>query len=274
MSVKDYYQILGVDKGVNDAEVKKAYRELAQQWHPDKHQNDTKSEAEEKFKDISEAYSVLSDTEKRRNYDATGSPDGRGPLGSQHSGFRTTGDPLEMFFRQQFGGFSNPVGPRLPPAMRGQTIQQIIEISLKESLFGSERKITYEVVSACEICRGRGATKFETCSACKGQGGISQRIGNMMMRQVCSECVGDGQKPVEFCNVCEGKGMITQHKTLNVSIPVSVSNGVTLRLSGQGGRGFNGGLDGDVLLSIDVKYPDLSILSDNERMQLGKLLSK
>jgi molecular chaperone DnaJ len=267
--MKDYYQILGVERSASPDDLKKSYRKLAQQWHPDKHPEETKSEAEEKFKEIAEAYSVLSDEEKRRNYDATGSPEGRGSFG-----FHTTGDPFDLFRRMGGFGFDMNFGPQQPRPMKGQSLQHTVEISLRDSLFGVELPFHFSVMSACELCDGNGAVDFELCDACKGQGGVTQHQGNMVMHQTCGRCGGQGRKPKSACQSCGGRGVSKSDKSLTVSVPKGIANGTTLRLAGQGGRGFRGGPPGDMLLQIRVKYPDVDSLTQEERTQLEQLLSK
>lgn len=271
--MKNYYEILDASRDADTGQLKAAYRKLAQKWHPDKHQNsDKQEEAEEKFKDISEAYAVLSDEEKRRNYDATGSPDGPTSHGFRPGGFHTTGDLFEIF--RQFGEFDFQTGPRSPRPMKGQNIQEIVEIPLEDALFGTEKKLNYHVTSACEICKGLGATEFETCGTCEGQGGRIHQQGNMITQQVCGVCKGQGNKPKTFCGKCAGKGMFEEEKILTIVIPKGIANGANLRLVGQGGRGFNEGPYGDMLLVVKINYPDLDLLSEKEKEQLKKLLSK
>lgn len=265
--MKDYYQTLGVAKNSSPAELKAAYRKLAQQWHPDKHVDSSKSDAEEKFKEISEAYAVLSDEEKRRNYDTTGSQEGLG-------NFRTTGDPFEMFRKMGGFGFDMNFGPQQPRPMRGQNIQESLDICLRDALFGVEIPLQYNVMSSCETCDGNGATEFELCDVCKGQGGVTHHQGNMIMHQTCTTCRGQGRKPKIACSSCSGRGVQRHQKSVNVGIPGGVVNGSTLRLAGQGGRGFRGGPPGDMLITLRVKYPDIDSFSEEERRQLEQLLSK
>ena len=260
--MKDYYEILGVDREAASEDIKSAYRQAALQYHPDR--NPDNSEAEEKFKEISEAYSVLLDEDKKRNYDATGSVEGTS------FGFRTTGDPFEIF--RQMSGMN--FGRQRTQSMKGQSIQEAAEISLKESLFGVEIPVSYRVTSSCENCEGEGATEFETCATCGGRGGVTQNQGNMFMCQTCGACGGQGKKPKILCDSCEGKGIQDQNKQMKVSIPKGTLHGTTLRLPGQGGRGFRGGPPGDVLLQVKVKYPNINSLSEEERSQLEQLLSK
>jgi molecular chaperone DnaJ len=158
--------------------------------------------------------------------------------------------------------------------MKGQNIQEAVEISLRDALFGTERHINYRVASSCAACGALGATEFETCPACKGQGGVTRQDGNMIMHQTCGTCGGQGKKPTVICDVCRGRKVVEDQKTLTVSVPAGIPHGTSLRLAGQGGRGFHGGLPGDMLLSVRVKYPDMESLSDEERRQLDTLLSK
>jgi molecular chaperone DnaJ len=260
--MKDYYDILGVDKEAAQEDIKSAYRQAALQYHPDRNPDD--DVAEEKFKEISEAYAVLSDEDKKRSYDATGSVNGN------LFGFHTTGDPFDVFRRM--GGMH--FGPQRARSMKGQSIQESVEISLKDALFGTEIPMGYSVTSACGDCAGEGATEFDTCDVCKGQGGITQQQGNMIMHQTCGSCSGQGKKPKTLCAMCEGKGLQEQKKELNVVISPGVKHGAILRLAGQGGLGFRGGLPGDVLLRIAVKYPEANSLSEEERGQLEQLLTK
>ncbi len=273
--MKNYYKILGVDRDAPPSALKVAYRALAQEWHPDKHQDaDDTAVAEEKFKEISEAYAVLSDAEKRQNYDATGSPDGRGSLGFRGGGFRTTGDPFDIFRRSGFEGFNFSTGPQRPRPMKGQNIQELVDISLKDALFGTEESCSFNVISACEECGGVGATDFDVCPTCKGVGGATQQQENMIFHQTCGGCDGQGRVPKAQCSPCEGRGIVNQTKKFTVVIPEGIAHGAVLRLVGQGGRGFHGGPQGDVLIQVRVKYPDLKELSEEEQEQLKLLLSK
>ena len=163
--VRDYYGILGVEPSSSEEEIKKAYRRLALEWHPDKHEqadDEKKAEAEEKFKEISEAYAVLSDPQKRQNYNASGNPD------APPFNFRTQGDPFDIFSRFGFRT-QNPGQPR---ALRGQNVQMLQDISMADALFGTEIPIKYSVTSPCVTCDNRGATEFEFCDNCKGSGFI------------------------------------------------------------------------------------------------------
>ncbi len=268
MRAKDYYQILEVPKDADEKQLKAAYRELAQKWHPDKHQQGSgkQEEAAEKFKEISEAYSVLSDPEKKANYDLTGDPSRR----STH-GFRTHGDPFEIFRRAAGFGFRQ-AGPVEPQPMKGQTIQGPLEISLKEAIFGGERIFSYSTNSACETCHGEGGTEFIICSECKGSGMYVQQQANMIMQTTCGACRGQGKSIKTVCSDCNGQRVVTESKTLNVKIPQGIKHGISLRIAGKGGRGFNGGPPGDIVLVVHIQYPDLTQLNEKEKEQLEKLL--
>ncbi len=265
---KDYYQILEVPKEADKDQLKKAYRNLAQQWHPDKHQQDSKEqeEAAEKFKEISEAYSVLSDPEKKSNYDLTGDPN----RGDTH-GFRMHGDPFDIFRAAGFG-FRNTRAAG-PQPIKGQAVHEVIEIPLKAALFGSEWSLSFSVISACSRCSGKRGIEFEVCGSCNGSGFSVHKQPNMIMHTPCQDCRGQGQSIKTLCDTCNGQGTETENKILNVKIPKGIPHGTTLRLGGQGGRGLNGGPPGDVFLGVKVNYPDLDLLSDEEKATLGRLLS-
>lgn len=264
--IKNYYEILGVKREAAAGAIKKAYRSLAQEWHPDKHQGAEKQkEAEEKFKEISEAYSVLSDEEKRSNYDATGSPQGS-PFN-----FGTTGDPFDIANRF---GFRMQRPPTQPMAKKGQSIRISIQLSLVDALFGSNVPIKYKTLSGCPTCKGHGGTDFEVCTGCNGQGVRVQHRPGMMLHQICGDCEGQGKSIKTICSQCNGQCYVEEEKSLGVVIPEGISHGTTLRIAEKGGGGFNGGPPGDVFIEVRVCQLDLSKLSDKERGTLKGLLSK
>lgn len=262
--IKDYYKILGVERDADAKGIKSSYRNLARKWHPDVNP-DNAEDAEEKFKEISEAYSVLSDPEKKKLYDATGSID------PHMGGFKTTGDPFDIF-RQHFAGGNIHRAPN--PPMRGQSIRMSFHIPLKDALFGGNHDLEYQVQSGCASCAGQGGTEFETCSTCQGSGFIVQRRPGMMMQSNCGACSGRGQSIKSPCVSCSGRGIINEQKNLTVVVPSGIKHGNTMRLQGQGGAGFNGGPRGDVLVDVGVNYPDLGGLNEEERSTLEQLLSK
>jgi len=265
--MRDYYRTLDVEKGADAKAIKSAYRRLATEWHPDKHQTATLEEqkqAEEKFKEISEAYSVLSDPEKKRNYDATGDPRGG------FSGFHTTGDPFN--FMRGFGFHRQ--SSRQPPPMRGQSIQYILQLTLTEALFGTEKSVEFDVTSPCPTCDAEGATEFDVCFVCGGNGMTIHRQENMVMQTTCRDCKGRGKRVKTPCNFCDARGTVSEHKSFEVQIPQGVQNGATLRIQGVGGQGLNGGPPGDLMIGLEIEMPDVSLLNNDERKQLEQLLSK
>jgi molecular chaperone DnaJ len=257
--IKDYYQILDVDRDADPDALKKAYRALAQEHHPDKNPDNTE-EAEEKFKEISEAYSVLSDPDRKRSYDMTGS------AGPQSGGFRTTGDPFDIF-RQHMHQQRQP-----NPPMKGQSIQVPLELKLDDAIFGAEMSLEYHLQSACAACAGRGGTEFETCPDCKGSCFHSSQQGNMFVQQGCGRCQAQGQVVKTPCTPCKGRGIVPETKGINLAVPPGIMHGNTLRLQGQGGAGFNGGPPGDVMVVIQFKLPDVSNMGDEDKEKLKELL--
>ncbi len=259
---RDFYSVLSVAKDADEKTIKSAYRKLATEWHPDKHQDeDKKKEAEEKFKEISEAYSILGDSEKKREYD---SPEQGTPFG-----FSTTGNPFDILFNM-----SRNRSPAQPRPSRGQSIQLGIEIPLRESLFGSTHPISYPITSACARCSGRGGLEFDTCSECSGTGIKTVRAANMMMQTTCDKCMGEGDSIKIPCLDCKSQGIQREFRKFSVVIPAGVNHKSVLKLAGQGGRGFNGGPPGDVLVQVSVQLPDISKLSEEEKETLKGLLSK
>ena len=263
--MKDYYSVLGVDRNADADTIKKTYRKLAQQWHPDKNPDNTR-EAEEKFKEISEAYSVLSDDEKKRNYDMTGSPEGQRGFGS---GFKTTGFPFDILWNMHNMGFNQRSRP-----VRGQNIELTINLSLGESIFGTEKPVAYNTTSACNTCGGQGGKEYITCSACNGSGMKVDRQPNMIMQTPCQTCQGKGMSIKTPCDSCNGNRLVYETKEFNVMFPPGVKHKTTLRLAGRGGRGFNGGSAGDVLVQINIEYPNVDNLSEEETKVFKELLSK
>ncbi len=262
--MKNYYLTLGLAKEASADEIKSAYRKLALECHPDR--NPDNSEAEEKFKSIAEAYTVLSDPEKKSLYDATGSTDPHRAFN-----FRTRGDPLDIF--SQFGMRTN-FGPQPPRPRRGHTLQQGLQVSLVEALFGSNYPFEYTVASGCDVCEGEGGTEFEECVQCNGQGGFTRQTANMISHAPCGACTGRGKQIKKVCDKCVGRGIFQESKSVSVVIPPGIYNGAVLKLQSQGGRGVHGGPSGDVLLQISVVYPNMDDFNEEEKTQLRQLLSK
>ncbi len=259
MSAKrDYYEILGVERSADQAALKKAYRKLAMKYHPDKNPDD--KEAEQKFKEINEAYEILSDEEKRSMYDRYGH-DGVNPNmgGGGFSGFGGFEDIISEFFGGGFGGFSSGSrGGNRPRA--GATIQTAVSIEFKDAAFGCTKELQFHRTEHCSDCAGSGAekgTKVNTCSQCGGSGKIqtTQRtiFGQQLVEHRCSTCSGRGKTFEKACNTCRGKGIVKKKRTVEVKIPAGIDDGQVMPLRGEGNLGTNGGPRGDVHIVIRVK---------------------
>ncbi len=255
MSKRDYYEVLGVAKGASMDEIKKAYRKLARQYHPDANPDDPNAEA--RFKELSEAYMVLSDQEKRSNYDHYGHAgvDGQGFGGVNGFGdFGGLGDIFDMFFG---GGGRRRSGPE-----KGSDIRSDLEITLKEAAFGLEREIKVPRTETCSTCGGSGAaagTKPSTCSACNGTGQVqfaqNTPFGRIVQSHTCDRCRGTGRIIEKPCPTCRGTGQSRRTRSISVKIPAGVDNGSRLRVGGEGEAGLRGGPRGDLYVYIHVK-PD------------------
>lgn len=258
---RDYYEVLGVDKGADDDTLKKAYRQLAKKYHPDVNPGD--KEAEAKFKEASEAYAVLSDPEKRRQYDQFGHSafDGSGGAGG-FGGFDFNGADFSDIFGDLFGDFfgggrssrSRSGGP-----MKGANLRASVRISFEEAVFGTEKELELTLKDECKTCHGTGAkpgTKPETCPKCKGQGQVvftSQSFfGTVRNVQACPDCRGTGKIIKEKCTDCGGTGYVASRKKIAVSIPAGIDNGQCVRIPGKGEPGSNGGERGDLLVEVRV----------------------
>ena len=265
MSTKrDYYDVLGVDKSADATAIKKAYRKLAMKYHPDKNPGD--KEAEEKFKEINEAYEVLSDETKRRNYDQFGHEGvngqgfgGAGGFGGQ--GFGGFDDIFGDIFGDMFGGgFSGGSRQRRRGPERGADIKQRVNISFEEAAFGKKVQVKINRSEECDQCPGSGAkpgTSKKTCPTCHGSGQVQsvQRtpFGNIASTRTCSTCNGEGEVIDSPCSKCHGKGSIRKTKTIEVDIPAGIDNGQMIKLGGQGELGTRGGPRGDLYIEVNVQ---------------------
>ena len=260
---RDYYEVLGVEKSADDAALKKAYRALAKKYHPDMNPGD--AEAEKKFKEASEAYAVLSDPEKRRQYDQFGHAafEGGGPGAGGFGGFDFSGsDFTDIFgdlFGDLFGGGRRSGGAGSTGPMKGSNVRTSVRITFEEAVFGCEKEIELTVKEECKTCKGSGAkagTTPETCTKCGGKGQVvfSQQsfFGTVRNVQTCPDCQGKGKVIKEKCPDCRGTGYIPMKKRFAVDIPAGIDNGQCKRLSGQGEPGINGGPRGDVLVEVIV----------------------
>jgi len=243
---KDYYAVLGVPRGADDAALKKAYRTLARQHHPDKNPGDAR--AEERFKEISEAYAVLADPDKRAQYDRFGTVSG--PGGSGDAGFGTI---FEDLFEGFFGGGG---GGRRGRSRRGEDLQYRLEISLEEAARGLETKLQIPRHESCETCRGTGqqeGTTPETCGTCRGQGQVRFSQGFLTVARPCPACGGAGSVNRYPCSACRGEGRVARERMLTVTIPAGIADGNQLRLTGEGEGGLHGAPPGDLYVLVQIR---------------------
>ena len=252
MAKRDYYEVLGVSRSANEDEIKRAYRQLALKYHPDRNPGDTV--AENNFKEAAEAYSVLSDIEKRKMYDRFGHDGLEGQNFSGFSGF----DDIFSTFGDIFGDFFGFGGGRRTNSNRptqGQNIRYDIEITLEEAFSGKEDTISFERLEACEECGGSGAkpgTSPVICQTCNGQGSVIKKQGVFRLSTTCPGCNGKGRTIPDPCPKCKGNGKIRAERKLNIKIPPGVDTGSQLRLRREGYHGENGGPPGDLFVFISV----------------------
>ena len=256
MSKRDYYEILGVSREAVDGDIKAAYRKLALKYHPDRNPDDPN--AEEMFKEASEAYSVLSDGQKRATYDRFGHAGlqgaGGAPAGFNPEAFADFSDILGDFFG--FGDLFGGGGRRRQRAQRGEDVRYDLEISFEEAIFGMGAEIQVPRMEACDRCRGAGSEPGSgpsTCPTCHGRGEILYQQSFLSIRRTCSTCGGSGQIIRNPCGECRGHGYKQVHRKLKVNIPAGVDDGTRLRLSQEGQPGANGGPNGDVYVFLKVK---------------------
>ena len=278
MAKRDYYEVLGVDKSASADDIKKAYRKMAIKYHPDKNPGD--KEAEEKFKEAAEAYSVLSDADKKARYDQFGHSgvEGAGPDFS--GGFGNLNDILNDLFGgafgggfDGFGGFGGGFGggQRQQKVYRGRDIRVRVKLTLEEIAKGVEKEISIEKNVPCSDCSGKGArnsSDIKTCPACKGTGQV-QRVVNSFLGQTvtystCQQCAGEGKIISNPCHTCNGTGLVRKRETIKVKIPAGVEAGMQLTLQGEGHAAKNNGINGDLLVVIEeYEHPDLKREGNN-----------
>jgi molecular chaperone DnaJ len=264
MAKQDYYDVLGVDRSASDEEIKKAYRKLALKYHPDKNKGDPS--AEEKFKEVGEAYSVLSDPQKRAQYDRYGHAAPQG-AGAGYGGYGMDFDPFELFrnvmgdafgFGDFFGGGGRRQGRRFK--QKGTDIQITLKLSLEDIAQGVTKKIKVKKYKTCKTCNGTGAqpgSQRKTCPTCGGAGEIRHvsrsLFGNFVNVSTCSTCNGEGTIVVDRCEECAGEGIVRGETTLSVNVPAGVKTGNYLHLRGQGNAAPHGGPPGDIIVMIEEK---------------------
>ncbi|HVE81149.1 MAG TPA: molecular chaperone DnaJ [Candidatus Dormibacteraeota bacterium] len=258
MAKQDYYEILGVSKSATADEIKRAYRKLAMQHHPDKHGGD-----DSKFKEIGEAYEVLKDSKKRQAYDqfghAAGAAGAGGPFGGAgggFEGFQSAGFDFDLgdIFSQFMGG----AGPRTEPN-RGQDVEALLHLTFEEAVFGTEKEVKFNLDHQCDRCEGRGGepgTKISKCAECHGEGQVTRVhnsvLGPIRQTAVCPACHGKGETFEKNCAKCHGKGTTKEHETLKIKVPAGIEEGTAIRMSGRGGANRKGA-KGDIYIHISIK---------------------
>lgn len=252
MAKKDYYEILGVAKNASDDEIRKAYRKLAMKYHPDR--NPDNKDAEEKFKDVKEAYEMLSDQEKRAAYDRFGHA-GVDPNAAGMGGAGGFADAFGDIFSDIFGG--GGAGRRSGPQVyRGSDLRYSLDISLEQAANGYDTEIRIPSWDNCDTCNGSGAkpgTSPTTCHTCNGSGSVRMQQGFFSVQQTCPTCHGTGKEVKNPCNKCDGLGRVRHNKTLQVKIPAGIDDGMRIRSSGNGEPGLNGGPPGDLYIEVRIK---------------------
>jgi len=267
MAKRDYYEILGIPRNTSSEDIKKAYRRLAVKYHPDKNRDNPK-EAEEKFKEVSEAYKILSDTDKKQIYDQYGHAGLQADLGAGGGGF--TGSDFDPFtiFNEVFGQRSSSGGgggifdnffggrTRVREGQPGSDLQYGLEITFKEAAFGTEKEIQVPRYETCSNCRGSGVkpgSSPQTCPSCGGTGSIAVSQGFFSMSRTCTQCHGRGTITKDPCKECRGSGRVRRTRRVKIKIPAGIDNGSHLRLTDQGEAGLRGGPTGDLYIAIRVR---------------------
>lgn len=253
MSKRDYYEVLGVAKNASEAEIKKAFKKLAMKYHPDR--NPDNKDAEDQFKEVKEAYDVLSDAQKRAAYDQFGH-DAISGMGGAQGGYGAGAGSFSDIFGDVFGDIFGGRGGAGQRVYRGSDLRYNLELGLEEAVNGTTVKIRVPTLVSCEVCNGSGAKKGSspsTCPTCHGHGQVRMQQGFFSLQQTCPRCHGSGKIITDPCNSCHGEGRVEKQKTLSVKVPPGVDNGDRIRLSGEGEAGENGGPAGDLYVQINVR---------------------
>ncbi|HVY23318.1 MAG TPA: molecular chaperone DnaJ [Steroidobacteraceae bacterium] len=256
MSKRDYYEVLGVERTASEADIKKAYRRLAQKYHPDR--NPDNKEAEEKFKEAKEASEILTDPQKRAAYDQYGHAGVDPHRGGQ--GFNP-GDAFGDIFGEVFGDiFGGRRGGGGRQVYRGADLRYDLELTLEQAVFGDSLNIDFTTLGECDVCHGSGGapgSKVNTCETCHGTGQVRMQQGFFAVQQTCPRCKGRGQSISQPCDHCLGQGRVRKKKTLSVKIPAGVDTGDRVRLQGEGEAGRNGGPAGDLYVEVHVREHEI-----------------
>ncbi len=259
---RDYYEVLGVSKNATDAEIKSAFRKKAKEFHPDL--NKDNPDAAEKFKEAQEAYSVLSDENKRKMYDQYGhagvnggaSGAGYGSYGGFDASDFDFGDIFDSFFGGGFSNFGSSSRGRTRAA-KGSDVLMRMDLDFEDAVYGTEKKFNLDVVEECDECHGKGGFDSEQCSTCHGSGTVTTKqqtiLGSFVSKTTCPDCGGAGRVYKRKCSECHGKGQIKKNKNITINIPAGINTGDRLRVSGKGNPGTNGGENGDLYLEFVVK---------------------
>jgi molecular chaperone DnaJ len=264
---RDYYEVLGVGRGAGDDELKKSYRRLAVQFHPDRNPGD--KQAEEKFKEVNEAYQVLSDSERRAQYDRFGHAAFQGPQGPGGFGGFDFSQGFEEVFSDIFGDFfGTGRGRSRSRSRRGDDLRYDLEIEFEEAARGAEKIVKFQRLTTCDACNGArargGAEGARTCPNCRGSGQVRTQQGFFSISTTCGQCRGEGMIIADPCPKCQGQGRLRKPVSLSVKIPPGVDNGSRLKLRTEGEAGFGGGPAGDLYVVIHVKEHGLFVRQDND----------
>lgn len=254
---EDLYETLGVSRGASADEIRKAYKRLAMKHHPDRNPGDAKAEV--RFKEVKQAYEILSDDEKRAAYDRFGHAGVGGAAGGQAGGFEDLNDVFNDIFSDFFGGARRGAGPgggRRRQVMRGADIGYELALELEEAVFGTTVEIDVPTTAQCDVCDGSGAepgSEPETCETCGGRGQVRVAQGFFSLQQTCPRCRGRGVKITDPCRTCHGRGRVEEQRRLSVKVPPGVDDGDRIRLAGEGEVGRNGGPPGDLYVEIKIQ---------------------